>query len=259
MSRASARGLASPAFERVLGEVGPRTDGVWLAGNAIGLGLTLVAAYATPAHGLFFAYLAVLARIGLYLYVGGRPGGAYFDAMLRLGLVAGVLELFADYMLVHWLPTGQLIYLTSDAILLASPIYMPLAWACVIVEFGYVPIRVYSLMRRSSPAPGPAAAAIAASLVGGLVAGGSIGLYEYFAFRAGWWKYAPAHIMIGPYCAAFIPLGEALMFLGILPVFAAMLRGPDPRRSGALAWGAAFAILIAAGYLVAYGVLEGLA
>ena len=57
-------------------------------------------------------------------------------------------------------------------------------------------MRLYSLFR------GAPWGAWAASLVGGLTAGVFIGLYEYFAFRAGWWKYEPARVMIGPYCAA---------------------------------------------------------
>ena len=49
----------------ILVGLGPRTDAVWLAGNAIGLGLTLAAAFVFPGHGLIFAYLAVTVRLAL--------------------------------------------------------------------------------------------------------------------------------------------------------------------------------------------------
>ena len=253
----AARRHEDDPFEAVLAQLGRDTDLLWLAGNAIGLGLTLVAAYLVPLHGLALAYLAVLLRIALYVVAGSRLGLLYFDRMLRLGLVAGVFEIFADYVLVEVLPTGGLVYLTRDAVLLESPLYMPLAWACVIVELGYVPVRVYGLLRGRGRAR--AAPAAIASVLGGTLAGLAIGLYEYFAFRAGWWKYEPAAAMIGPACAAYIPLGECLMFLGILPIFTAMVRGRDPARSGPVLWGIAFAGLILVSYVVAWVLLEGLA
>lgn len=262
MSRPSR--LAAPAFISLLRETGPATDAIWLIGNTIGLGLTVVAAYAFPRYGVFFGYLAVMARCALYAAVGSLPRFSYYDLMLRLGLVAGLFEIFADAMLVRWLPTGGLVYLTRDAILLESPLYMPIAWACVIVEFGYVPLRLYGLMRAREDHDRigviPRASLIAAGVAmvtGAVVAGISIGLYEFLAYRAGWWKYLPAKMMIGPYCAAYIPLGESLMFAGILPVFASMVGGRDPRRRGAIQWGTVFAALIFVSYLVAYIALEG--
>src|SRR5262249_11911950 len=71
-------------------------DAVWLAGTAIGLGLTLAAAFLSPGRGLVWAYLAVTLRLALYALAAGRPGGGYFDQMLRLRLLAGVFGIFAD-------------------------------------------------------------------------------------------------------------------------------------------------------------------
>jgi hypothetical protein len=182
----------------------------------------------------------------------GRAEGGYFDQMVRLGLVAGFFEIFADYVLVRVLVSGRLVYLTRDAVLLESPLYMPFAWACVIVEFGYVPVRLHSLLR------GVPWGSWAASLVGGMTAGFSIGLYEYFAFRAGWWKYEPARVMIGPYCAAYIPLGECLMFLAMLPLLTWLGRAERSVGRRAIVGGVAFATIILASYVVAYVLLEGL-
>ena len=195
------------------------------------LGLTLAAAFVFPGHGLIFAYLAVTVRLALYTQAAGWPGGEYFDQMLRLGLVAGFFEIFADYVLVRLLVSGRLVYLTRDAVLLESPLYMPFAWACVIVELGYVSVRLYSLFR------GAPWGAWVASLVGGLTAGVFIGLYEYFAFRAGWWKYEPARVMIGPYCAAYIPLGECLMFLVMLPLLTWLGQRNESPVAAGLQWG----------------------
>jgi hypothetical protein len=199
-----------------------------------------------------FAYLAVTLRLSLYALAAGRAGGGYFDQMLRLGLVAGFFEIFADYVLVQVLVSGRLVYLTRDAVLLESPLYMPLAWACVIVEFGYVPVRLHGLLR------GTRWGAWAASLAGALVAGSSIGVYEYLAFRAGWWKYEPARVMIGPYCAAYVPIGEFLMFLSMLPLLTWLGRSEQSVGRRAIVGGVAFATIILASYVVSYVVLEGL-
>jgi hypothetical protein len=240
------------ALGYILVGLGPRTDAVWLAGNAIGLGLTLAAAFLFPGHGLIFAYLAVTVRLALYAQAAAWPDGAYFNQMLRLGLVAGFFEIFADYVLVRLLVSGRLVYLTRDAVLLESPLYMPFAWACVIVELGYVSVRLYSLARER-----PWGAWVA-SLAGGLTAMVFIGLYEYFAFRAGWWKYEPARVMIGPYCAAYIPLGEGLMFLAMLPLLTWLGQRDESLSRRAFRGGIAFAAIILASYVVAYIVLEGL-
>jgi len=175
--------------------------------------------------------------------------------LFALGLVAGAFELPVDWALIHWVRSGQLVYLTgNDVVLLGSPIWMPLAWACVIVELGYPALRLFGLWRARL---GDRTAAIMVTLVVAVAAGNTVGFYEYFAYRAGWWKYLPAHAMLGGFCALYIPLGEFLMFLVILPI-AALAVGEESRpRTAAIAAGVRFAIAIAAGYGVAYALLEG--
>ena len=99
-------------------------------------------------------------------------------------------------------------------------------------------------------------AAVIASVVVAVGAGITIGFYEYFAYRAGWWKYHPAHAMIGSFCAVFIPVGEAFMFLSILPIAARMFAREDKPVAAAIDGGAAFAVAIFAGYAVAYALFE---
>lgn len=203
------------------------------------------------------AYGGLFVRSALYLRAGdairGR-GGEAISRLFRLGLVAGVLELIVDWWLVHGVANGRLDYLGApDVVLLASPVWMPLAWACVIVELGYPALRLFSILRSRVPAAGAAALA---SIMTGIGAGVTVGFYEYFAYRAGWWKYAPAHVMIGRFCAAFIPVGETFMFLAILPIARRAIGREDDRTAAAVEGGATFAVTIFAGYALAYLLLE---
>ena len=252
--------MTHPRFDRALDELSPASDRVWMVGLTTGLGLTLIAAYpfAHTSSGVFWAYAGLLIRGGLYLWAGdalrGR-GGDTIETVFRFGLVAGLLEILVDWGLIHWVPTGRLVYLTgNDVVLLGSPIWMPLAWACVIVELGYPALRGYGILRKRISA---ATAAIAVSIAIGLLAGLTVGFYEYFAYRAGWWKYQTARAMVGDFCALYIPAGEVLMFLTVIPIAAHALARPEQRQRAVLESGAMFAVAIAIGYAVAYVILEG--
>lgn len=251
--------LADPAFERRLDELSAFSDRVWLAGLTIGLSLTLVAAYpfAHTPSGNFFAYAGLLIRGGLYLWAGDGlrgKGGETVLTLFRVGGVAGLLEILVDWALIHWVPTGKLVYLTgNDVVVLGSPLWMPLAWACVIVELSYPALRLYGLLRHRIAR---ATAAMVASVSTSVMAGVTIGFYEYFAYRADWWKYEPARVMIGDFCAVYIPLGEFFMFLPAIPIMARALARPDRRTAAALESGGLFALSIAMGYAVAYVLLE---
>jgi hypothetical protein len=249
----------SSTFARKLTELSTGSDRVWLAGMSVGLLLTVVAAFAPlPAGGgTMCAYLGLFVRASLYLGAGESlryRGGVVLAQLFRIGIVAGLFELIVDWWLVNGVTNGRLDYLGArDVVLLASPIWMPLAWACVIVELGYPAIRLFGLSRARI---GPRAAAVIASVVVAIAAGVTIGFYEYFAYRAGWWKYAPAHAMIGSFCALFIPLGEAFMFLAILPIAARSMSHDDRPVVSTIAAGAAFSVAIFGGYALAYLLLE---
>src|SRR4051812_22459644 len=184
----------SPTFDRRLTELSASSDAVWLAGMATGLALTVVAAFAPlPATGgRMCAYLGLLIRSALYAGAGQalpERGGAVLTSLFLMGVVAGLFELPIDWWLIHGVRNGRLDYLgANDVVLLASPIWMPIAWACVIVELGYPAVRLFGAVRRRMKA---SAAAIVASFVIGASAGVTVGFYEYFAYRAGWWKYHP--------------------------------------------------------------------
>jgi hypothetical protein len=249
----------SPGFQRRLLQLSPASDRVWILAMSIGLGFTLLAAYpfAHTPSGNFWAYAGLLLRSGLYLWAGealAERGGQVFYRLFLLGLVAGLLEILIDWALIHWVPTGRLVYLTgNDVVLLGSPIWMPLAWACVIVELGYPALRLYGILIRALR---PARALGLASMLIGMAAGITVGFYEYFAFRADWWRYEPAHAMLGGFCAWYVPLGEVFMFLPVIPIVRRALEPERPSLATTLEAGAGFALSIAAGYALAYLLLE---
>jgi hypothetical protein len=218
------RSLEDPRFKKRLDELSTHSDLIWFIALNVGLGFTLIAAYLSP--GKFWAYAGLFIRASLYLWSGdalrGR-GGETLRRLFALGMVAGIFELLVDWGLIHWVTNGRLIYLTgNDVILLGSPVWMPLAWACVIVELGYPALRLYAILRRP----------IVATLITAIGAGVTVGFYEYFAYRAQWWKYERANAMLGDFCALYIPLGEFLMFLAILPIGARAI-ADEERRSHA--------------------------
>ena len=252
--------VGSAGFERRLDELSRSSDSVWLVALTTGLAFTLIAAYpfAHTPSGAFWAYAGLLIRGGLYLWAGDRlrgRGGDTLETLFYVGLVAGVLEILVDWALIHWVPTGRLVYLTHDVVVLGSPVYMPLAWACVIVELSYPALRWYGAWRRQMSRVA-AAAAVSVSIA--VFAGLTVGFYEYFAYRANWWKYEPARVMIGDFCALYIPVGEFLMFLPVIPIMARALSASDHRRAATIESGALFGGAIAVGYALAYLVLEGL-
>jgi hypothetical protein len=253
-------GVTHPAFQARLDELSPASDRVWLIGLSTGLVLTLIAAYpfAHTTSGVFWAYAGLLVRAGLYWWAGDRlrgRGGETLETLLGVGLVAGALEILVDWALIHWVPTGRLVYLTSDVVILGSPVYMPIAWACVIVELGYPALRWFAIWRRRMSA---VTAAVTVSIAIGIAAGFTVGFYEYFAYRANWWKYEPARVMIGDFCALYIPVGEFFMFLPVIPIMARALSADTHRRSALLESGALFAAAIASGYTIAYVLIEGI-
>lgn len=122
------------------------------------------------------------------------------------GLVAGVVELAADWWLVHG--TLSLVYAPNEPIIVASPLYMPGAWALVLLQLGILG----HYLRTKLPL-------WQAILVTSIICGLNIPIYEALAKAANWWIYqntpmifdAPYYIILGE---AF--LGPGLVLMGIL-------------------------------------------
>ena len=228
--------------------LGPATDRVWAAGAAGGLVLALLAAFAFPRHGVALAYLSVLLRVAWYATRGAR--WPLLQRLLHFGLVAGVFAILADHVRADALPHGRLVYLSRDAVLLTTPPYVPLGWACAVVEIGYLPLRLLARLR--GPRTGLAAGAVASVLAAAL-AGLGMGMIETLAVRAGWWKYEVTGAMLAPGVAAYAPLGEGLAFLALVPMLRRSL------RDGVVPWGIAFAAVALAAQLLAWFALAAVA
>ena len=99
--------------------------------------------------------------------------------MLRLmlfGLVVGFAELPAD----AWLAgvTGTLDYsIGGGPMIWKSPVWMPVAWEVVTVQFGYIGLRLYEAM------------GIEGLFVTGVLGAINIPFYEEMALRTHWWRY----------------------------------------------------------------------
>lgn len=151
---------------------------------------------------------------------------------LVLGYAAGVTELLADWWLVN--RTGSLIYPAGEPMIVVSPLYMPFAWGNILAQLGYL---VHAIRGRFG--------LLAATLLGGLIAGVNIPLYEHLAKGAGWWFYRETPMLFSaPY---YIIVGELMLGLPM----AAFDRWMDRLR-----WPSAVpvGVLEGLGILVAYGI-----
>lgn len=131
--------------------------------------------------------------------------------LFALGLAAGVLELFTDFAgerVAH-----SLIYPAGEPLLWGSPYYMPLSWAIVLTQLGYLAWRLRGLgaggpadtstardlRRRRAPArAGRRGVPLwLAMVITGLAGAALVPFYEEMAWYARWWRYTPAPLLIG--------------------------------------------------------------
>ena len=119
--------------------------------------------------------------------------------LLVFATIAGILELPTD----DYLVTGidSLVYPENEPMIWSSPLYMPLAWANVLIQLGYYGL----LLARWKGVP---AASVILCIAGGMY----IPLYEHLAADANWWIYnqnttmifnAPVYVIV---CEALISL-----------------------------------------------------
>lgn len=256
----SSKSLIENLFEysRTLGW---KQDLVWLAGVLFGWGMlagaVLVPPYPENPGGVVFAYASVLMRSALYvgcsLFGGG--GCRIFGRLWAMGLVAGFLEILVEYPLAAGWFAGRLVYLGGmEWRILETPLYMPFAWACVIVDGCYLAARAFGWSGRKMHF---SQASMIASIASGLFAFGSVGLYELFGYRAGWWMYEEATLMFAGNLVVFIPVAEFLMFAaGALAASALALGRTLNPVVGILLAGAVFGVAIGAGSGLAYLLFE---
>ncbi|MDX1686299.1 MAG: hypothetical protein R3275_13765 [Saprospiraceae bacterium] len=144
--------------------------------------------------------------IGMYLLIGGfayYTSDQFLYRLLLFGIIAGLIELFADCWLVH--STQTLFYPLDEPTLACSPFYMPFAWAVVLIQVGYLG---WLISGHKS-----IWVSILATAVLGLL---FIPLFEHWANSAGWWVYRDTPMIFNtPY---YIILAEGLICM-TLPLF----------------------------------------
>jgi Domain of unknown function (DUF6989) len=130
---------------------------------------------------------------------------ALLARFLLFGVVVGLTELAADAWLVDY--TRTLDYsIGGGPIIWRSPVWMPLAWEVVAVQFGYVGLRLWERFGNTG------------LLLIGLLGAINIPFYEEMARRIHWWRYAGCRMI--SFTPWYIILGE----FGIALVFALLAR-----------------------------------
>ncbi len=136
---------------------------------------------------------------------------ALLARFLLFGVVVGLTELAADAWLVDY--TRTLDYsIGGGPMIWCSPLWMPLAWEVVAVQFGYIGLRLWERFGKTG------------LLMIGLLGAINIPFYEEMARRIHWWQYSPESVrgMIA-YTPWYIITGEFGIAL-VCALLARMLR-----------------------------------
>jgi hypothetical protein len=231
-----------------------QTDLWWLATLLSGLMATVLAAIAFPDHGVFWAYATVMVRLAIVLCLAQQPWGAIFGQLLALGLATGAFEIFADYLMVNWGRggSGQRAYPSGSALLLASPVYVPLGWACAVADFGYPILRLYgAVTKRLTGDAGLGVTMVAA----GFLAATLTACLEFLAVRAGWWSYTGG-ILLGESCPFYVVMGVFFAWFAFLPLFSRYVACAGTRTYAAIRFGAIYGGIIFLGFALAHFLIE---
>lgn len=155
---------------------------------------------------LGYASASVLAisMFSIITVVALRWRDVFLQKLVLFGLVAGITELAAD----NWLVNGinSLFYPAEQVHIWASPFYMPLAWAVILIQVGYLGGLLG--MKKSL------IKSIGISFIIGIL---FIPVFETCAKFAGWWYYeSSAKLLDTPY---YIILGEGLICAALPIIF----------------------------------------
>jgi len=230
-----------------------QTDLWWLAMILTGFLATFLAAFGFPGAGSFFAWLAVFVRLGIAAGVSQQPYGGIFARLLPFGLVTGLFAIFGDHMLVNWTERGQRVYPEHSGVLLSSPLYMPLLWTCLVVEFGYTIIRLYGLVAKHVTGDVPFYLAM---LLGGLIAGLWTACMDFWAVKAKWWSYQEGEVILGGACALYVVIATFFIFSAFLPVFLGYLSTAGSRLFASIKYGLIYGVIIFVAYVISHLLVE---
>ena len=165
---------------------------------------------------------------------------ALMGRFIVFGLAVGLVELAADAWLVDY--TRTLDYsMGGGPMLWRSPLWMPLAWEVVAVQFGYIGLRLSERWGGRG--------LIAVALLGAV----NIPFYEEMAKRIHWWQYHGCRmISFTPY---YIIVGEFGIALALAILARTLRRGS---WGVAVFSGAAGGATIFVCYAVAFGLTDGI-
>ena len=165
---------------------------------------------------------------------------ALLGRFLLFGIVLGLVELPADAWLVDY--TRTLDYsIGGGPVIWRSPLWMPLAWEVVAVQFGYIGLRLWERFGK--------AGLLMIALLGAI----NIPFYEEMARRIQWWQYSGCRMI--SFTPWYIILGEFGIALGFA-LFARMLRRGSWR--GAVLAGIGGGLSIFASYALAFWITDRL-
>ncbi len=204
--------------------------------NVVAVSLLAFAPWSDWRTGLALNVIDNILLIGFAI----RYADKVMTKFIIFGLAVGLAELPADAWLVSW--TRTLDYSVGGGPMLwKSPLWMPLAWEVVAVQFGYIGLRLSEKFAGRG------------LLLVGLLGAINIPFYEEMARKIHWWQYDRCRMLLHtPY---YIILGEFGIVL-TLAVLARTLR----RGSSLVAFfsGAVGGLLIFACYAVAYLLTDGI-
>ena len=205
-----------------------------IAINVVAVSLLALAPWSDWRTGLGLNIIDNVLLIGFAV----RKRDALIARFIVFGLAAGLVELAADAWLVDF--TGTLDYsIGGGPMLWRSPLWMPLAWEVVAVQFGYIGLRLSERFGGGG--------LVAVALLGAV----NIPFYEEMARRIHWWQYHGCRMISQtPY---YIILGE----LGIALAFAVLARTLRRGSWGvALLSGALAGCAIFGCYALAFGLTD---
>lgn len=164
--------------------------------------------------------------------------------LLLFGFCLGIVELIADALCVRF--TGTLDYSVAHSTMLwESPWWMPVAWALVSAQIGYLGTRFIEKV-------GLRRGAVLSALIGAI----NIPFYEEMARYAHWWQYEFCRMLPGTHTPLYIVVAELLIGLSLGPLARIALR-KDSWHTAALAGILAGMVTIIGG-LIGYGIAEGM-
>ena len=165
---------------------------------------------------------------------------AVLGRFLLFGLAVGLTELAADAWLVDY--TRTLDYSVGGGPMIwRSPIWMPLAWEVVAVQFGYIGLRLWERFGRTG--------LLLIAILGAI----NIPFYEQMARKIHWWQYSGCRML--SFTPWYIIVGEFGIALALALLARTLRRG---------SWGTAVAAGVAGGlsificYAAAFFITDGL-